>query len=248
MKQNSYEVSTKVLIAQARTTERELGVEVTKARRVALSRLGIDADVLKQQLAAATQALEELEAEQERAKAHYLREAREDRALAEEGYRYKLALDARVRAYIARHGDQDDLRGRFRFGHLRSARARGVVYELRAVLPEAEMLLPKLKDVGVDEALVAKGYDILSRLAKDQDETAEAKGQRQELTRKVREGEKQVSRLLAQLVAADEAVALENPSEGRVFRLDVIAAERGRIRAAREARATAMPSPVGDED
>lgn len=248
MKKRSFEVPTKVLIAQARAVVRDLKVEGTQDRRAALASVGVDAAVLGQELDAATRTLEELEAEQERAKAGYLREAREDQAIAEEGYRYKLALDARLRAYIARHGDDDDVSGRFRFGHLKSARARGVIYELRVVLPEVDAMQGKLADVGVDAAFVARGHDILARLSADTSETADAKDARQTLTRGVRAAEMQVSRLLAQLVAADEAIALESASEGPVFRLDIIRAEVGRVRAARDSRVAASPVPVSDDD
>ncbi len=68
------------------------------------------------------------------------------------------------------------------------------------------------------------------------------------MTRQVREGELNVSRLLAQLVATDPAIALETPAQGPVFRLDIVRAELGRLRAGREATAAASEPPVGDED
>lgn len=248
MKNSAYEVPTKVLLAQARSTLRELAIDATAPRRAALKELGIDAENFTAELQSATDALQEIEAEQERAKAHYQHEASEDRAIAEEGYRYKLALDARVRAYIATNGDDDGLRNRFRFGQLRVARARGVTYELRIVLPEAQAFKDKLAAVGVDDAFIQKGYDILARLDADRQETTQARAQREKLTRQVREGELRLSRLLAQLVAADEALAVATPAEGRVFRLDLIRAELGRIEAAREERLAASDMPVIDED
>ncbi len=248
MKARSYEVPTKVLIAQARATENALGASATKPRRDALATVGIDANALKDLLAAETTKLEKLEADQERAKNTYSRETAEDRAIAEEGYRYKLALEARTRVYIASHEDDDDLRGRFRFGHLRVARARGVVYELRAVLPEVELMSDRLSAVGIDAAFVARGHDILARLHVEQAESAEAKKERERLTKAVREGELIVSRLLARLVAADEAIALERPAEGTAFGLDIIAAELGRQKAARDARTTANPLLLSDDD
>lgn len=248
MKSRSYEVPTKVLIAQARATHDTLAAPATKPRRDALTSVGINADALKNELATETKKLEQIEAEQERAKSAYSRETAEDRAVAEEGFRYKLSLEARTRAYIAARGDQDDLRGRFRFGHLRLARARGVIYELRAVLPEVELMSDRLAEVGIDAAFVARGHDILARLQVEKTESVEAKKERERLTKGVREGELVVSRILARLVAADEALAFEHAEQGTMFGLDIIAAELGRQRAARAARATATSVPLSDED
>lgn len=248
MRTTAYQVSTKALCAQGRQMVRALQAEGTRARREALSSVGIDAAELTNKIVAATEQLESLEAEQERAKEAYLQEAREDRAIVEEGYRYKLSLDARARAYIAAHGDEDNLPGRLRFGHLTRARARGVIYELRAVLPELPALTDKLASVGIDDAFIAKGWDILARLQADKQETEEAKQARMRLTKAVRAGELALSQLLHQLDAADEAITLETPAEGRVFRLEIVEAERARMVAAQKMAEAPLDVPVLDED
>lgn len=96
-----------------------------------------------------------------------------------------------------------------------------------------------LAEVGIDATFVARGHDILAHLHVEKAESVEAKKERERLTKGVREAELVVSRILARLVAADEALALERADEGTMFGLDIIAADLGRQRAARAARATA---------
>lgn len=247
MKNQRYPVPTRVLIDQGKTTLRDLDLEPFRTRLAALESFGIEAGY-RDSLRQATEALEHVEVEQERAKAAYSREAKEDQAIAEEGYRFKLALDARVRAFIAANGDDDDLAGRFRFGQLKSARARGVVYELRIVLPEAEALRDRLASVGVNDELIASGHDILARLGADQQETAAAKSEREALTRRLRAAELELSRHLDRLQRSDEAFALATPDQGPLFRLDLIRAEIARVEAAREARLAARAKDTATPD
>lgn len=241
MKNHRYRVSTRVLIDQAKTLGRQLEQDIGKERLAALGPFGLPS-TFAADLKSRTEALATAEGEQERLKAAYTREAREDRAIAEEGYRYKLAIDARARAHIAQHGDELDLPGRLRFGKLKSARARGVVYELRVVLPEVAALKDQLADVGITTALVEKGWDILKRLGVDQAETAEAKAEREAMTKQVRDEELATTRLLDLLLATDEAYVLGDPEAEPLFRLDLIRAEQARVQASRATRVAARPA------
>lgn len=247
MKKHRYDVPTRVLVEQGRISQQQLTLAANAARAGQLSTFGLDVEVFAPELKAAADSLADLDAAQERAKSAYLKEAKDDQALAERGYRFKLQLDARVRACIATNGDDDNLAGRFRFGHLRIARARGVLHELRIVLPEAMALHAKLKAFGVTEAFIADGQAIAAALGGDK-ESAEAKREREMLTVQVNAEELVLSRLLDRLRQADEGVALDEPALAPVFRLDLIKAELNRIKAAREARLAARTGTEDPED
>ncbi|MCP4500887.1 MAG: hypothetical protein GY822_13080 [Deltaproteobacteria bacterium] len=115
MKQAKYDVPTPILIAQAEVTLRQLENPVLQPRCTALKTAGID-DAFLGEFKAVTGKLIEVEGMQERLKAQISVEAEEDLAAAEAGYRYKLVLDARVRAYRAENDDEFGLNKIFRFG------------------------------------------------------------------------------------------------------------------------------------
>lgn len=242
-----FPVPTRVTIAQGDVSLAALKAPANRERVEALARVGWKAAEKIPLLEATLEELKQLEAEQERKKQAYLVEARQDRALAERGYRWKLKLEAMARVYLAGNDDEDDIAGRLRFGHLRVARARGVAHELHIVLPEAEALRDKLEPHGVTQAFLDEGMQILHDLGVEREETAEAKAERQKLTKKVRKKELELAQLLDELVAADEAVALLEPEEGPVFSLDVIRAEEARVEAARRLRVVAHPAKIAVE-
>jgi hypothetical protein len=246
MRKSRFDVPTVVLVDQGRTIYRQLITVANKPRLKLLETFGIDGGFAGR-VGQVVEELATLDAEQERAKAAYTKEAKEDQALAEKGYRFKLKLDARVRAYMAAHDDDDNLAGRFRFGQLRVARARGVLNELRIVLPEAMALSSKLQGFGVTDAFLAEGQEIVVGLG-GASESAAAKQAREKLTQQVREKELELGQLLDRLRQADEAVALDDPAEAPVFRLDLIKAEVRRVKAAREARLAARVSATDDPE
>ncbi|MBI5495259.1 MAG: hypothetical protein HY904_09520 [Deltaproteobacteria bacterium] len=244
----AFEVSTSVLIDQARTTLRAFQAPEDAPRVAELAPEGLKAQEFKADLDKAAKELETVEADQERAKQAYQKEADEDQAVAEEGYRWVLRTHAKARSYLSDvDSDPDDIPGKLRFGHLRSARARGVKYEMLVLLPEVTALAGKLTGVGAGPEFVAEGQDILRRLGVELQETADAKAKREALTRKVRRQEIVTSRVLRKLVAADEAASLARPERAPAFRLDVINAELGRLAAQHEARLVARTRPVNDE-
>src|SRR5690349_8601407 len=105
MKTAAFAVPTKTLIAQGQVTLNEWLAPSTAERRRELGGVGLS-ERFEEELRAALGELTDTEVRQERKKAEYVREAREDQAIAEEGYRYKLSLEARARAHIAAHGDE----------------------------------------------------------------------------------------------------------------------------------------------
>lgn len=246
MKKVAYNVATRVLVDQAFVILRLLNVEGTAKRRADLAQVGLDAADFTNALKTSAKALQLAETLQESAKQSYLREAGEDAVLAEAGYRYKLAFDARVRTHLSKNEGHEELRGLFRFGKLRSARARSVVYELLITLHEANKLDGMLASSGITPEFLAKGQKILDELEAEKAETAEQKDARMTATEKVRALEIEVSQQLAQLVAADEAIALEEIEEGLVFRLDTIRTEEARLAAARTSRAIASSAPLAE--
>jgi len=243
----AFEVPTKVLNDQARVILRDLDAP-EKAPRIAELK-GLDAN-FKNGLATELLALEANEADQERAKSAYVKEAGDAQLVAEEGYRWVLELHANARAHLACvEQDPADLPGALRFGHLHSARARGVVYEMRILIPEVEKHVGVLGPHGADAAFIARGKDVLVRLGVEQQEASDAKAAREALTRKVRQGEVRLSRFLRQLVAADEAASTRIPTRKPAFPLDTINAELARQAADKAARLAAAPgSAVSVED
>lgn len=245
---SSFDVPTRVLLDQARAIQNGLSARDNQPGRDALAKVDFDVEDFTARLASAIAETQQTEAEQERAKAAYVKEAGEDREVAERGYRWILRLQARIRMYLAKNSaETDEFSSKFRFGHLRSARARGVAYELRILIPEAHTHRPRL-DKFVSANLLAEGEQLLEELGLSRQETAEAKARRESLTREVRKAEQDLSGLLRELQAADEASALEQADAHRWFTLDVIAAEQGRVTAAREARAAARSPADGSPD
>lgn len=246
----SYDVSTKVLIDQARLTHSELQAQANKPGLGALQSVGFEAQPFITDLGKSSAILRKVESSQERVKAIYLKEAKEDRDFAERGYRWILRLHSRIRSFLAENPEADEyeLRTRFRFGKIRIARARSVVYELRILLPEVAMMLTELSDVGVTKAFYKEGEEILSGLVTDREETAEVKAEREKFTRKVRKAEIKISRLLRRLELADIAAALEKPEGKRWFPLDIIRTEQGRVKAAHDAREQALPPDALSSD
>ena len=246
----SYDVSTKVLIDQACLTHSELQAPANKPGLDALQSVGFEVQPFITDLDKSSAILRKVESSQERMKTIYLKETKEDRDFSEKGYRWILRLHSRIRSFLAENpqADEYELRTRFRFGKIRVARARSVVYELRILLPELEIMLPELSGVGVTKDFYQEGEDILSALVKDRKETAEAKAEREKFTRKVRKAEIEVSRLLRRLELADIAAALEQPEGKRWFPLDIIRTEQGRIKAAHDARESALPPDALSSD
>lgn len=247
---DSFEVSTKVLVDQGQATLRQLESPQLVGALADLAQEGLVASAFTAALKSEVDSLAKLEADQERAKGAYEREAAQDRALAEQGYAWVLRTHAKVRTYInlVPEAASQDLPSRLRFGHLRSAKARGVVYELRILLPELKALAPQLARVGIDDAYLAVAEKLLTDLAADQKETEDARQHRMTLTANVRKGETEVSRLLNQLQAADAAACLANPTRGPAFGLDVLKAELGRLEAERAARVAARATPVTNDE
>ncbi len=251
----AFEVPTNVLLEQGRATLGLLEADDTLRGRQALTSIRFDVTGFIDNLRGAIAEGEVAEAEQERAKALVTREHQEDRSLAEAGFRWILRLQARVRRYLVaskKASDAEDLRGVFRFGKLRRARARGVLYELRILIPEAEEQQQTLAPFGLDEAFIEEGRNLLVALGAERSETTAAIAKRNQLTRKVQAAEERLSSLLSQLEQADHTAALETPDARRWFPLDVIASEVGRVNAAREAREAARapqdPGPDAKDD
>jgi hypothetical protein len=248
--ERSFDVSTKVLIDQTRLTLSELKAPANKKGQDALQSVGCDVPSFITDLDTSVKRLREVESKQERLKVLYLRETKDDRDISERGYRWILRLHSRIRLYLAENAQADeyDLRTRFRFGKIRMPRARTVVYELRILLPELHSMETELSGVGVTPKFIREGEEILSTLVTEREETAEAKAEREKFTRKVRKFEIQVSRLLRRLELSDEAAALEHAEGKRWFPLDIILTEQGRVKAAREARVTALPEDALSSD
>lgn len=246
MKENRFSVPTRVLISQGQAILSQLGAPANAARLQALAGFGIVGQKLAGELQEALAKLIAAKTEQERTKGDYLSETKSDQTLAESGYRWKQRLDARVRVYIAEHGDAEDLAGQFRFGKLPAPRARGVLSELRVVLPEAQEYAEKLAPYGVTAAFIAEGQAIADALggAKESDSVL---AERKVRTKAVHHAEVKLAQLLDRLRAADEAYAIDEPAEGTLFRLDLIRAEQARVRAAREA-AQAARGEDGKDD
>ncbi|MCP4502945.1 MAG: hypothetical protein GY822_23660 [Deltaproteobacteria bacterium] len=243
MKKIKYNVATPVLLAQGEALVRQLNAPATAPRREKLKNVGIG-DAFTNELKDATSGLFELEGKQERMKSTVSNETREDREAAEAGYRYKLVLDARVRTYLARNDEKEDYAQIFRFGKLRNPRARGVAYELRVVLPEAAMRVSKLAAVGIDDAFIEEGKALLEKLDDERQETFESVEERKVLTKELQDAELVLSRLMSELVAADDVVSLENPEDEPLFVLNVIRTEEARLGALTDARRQAASSAV----
>lgn len=238
MKKTAYNVTVDTLTDQLKTTLDELAAEANADRLKALAEFGIDGPKFTKKLQAAYDSLSGTKAGQERTKGDYEAETGDDQALAEQGYRWKLRLDSRVRCYISQNGDKEDLAGQFRFGQLHAPRAKGVRIELLIVLDVAKKYAAKLAPFGVTPAFLAEGKGYLDKLG-GPTASVGTKAKRGKETKAVRKLALTASQLLAQLVEADEAYALDHEDETTVFRIDRIRAEEGRLRAERKARLAA---------
>lgn len=236
-KKTRFNVSSKTIIAQGRETVAQLLASSNKDALVALSTLGFDGATFVPSLETAVSALAHAKGAQEMQKQVYLAETRDDQVLVQAGYRWNQELAARARYFMAcTDDDTRDIAGLLRFGKLHSARARGVRYQLEAIIPHVIALSPDLAKVGVTADFAAKGKEILAGLAVEQKETAAAAERRRELTEQVGEYELRVSQLLFELTQAEEALALIDPTYGVRFGLQYIRSEQARVEAARQAR------------
>lgn len=242
--QFSHYVSTKVLIEQARSSSNQLKAPSMREGRDGVAAEGLKVETFQADLDQAIEDGQNAEATQERLKQKYLHEAHQDQALAQQGYRWVQRLQSKSRFAEASMAENLELPSRLRFGKLRSARARGVIYHLRIILPELETLRAQLAPFGIDEAFIAQGYKILADLGVERAETAEAKAEREDMTRQVRKAEKRLDQLLTQLDAADQAAALARPDARRFFSLEIIKAEMARQNAETTLREAPLPSEV----
>jgi len=244
-KQTSYNVPTKVLLEQARITLDQLTAPANADALAALDAQGLATGTFVADLRRATSETAEFEVTQERLKEKVLANAKDDQAAAEQGYRWVLRLQGKARHYLATvENDPHDVAGRLRFGELRSARARGVAYELRILLPEVDAVKNVLAPFGVNDALIAEGRAILDKLGVERAESAAARSEQEKATGELRKAEVALARLLDRLVAADEAAAMDRVEVGPRFPLDIIKTERARVEAARQARLVARPAPT----
>lgn len=226
---STYPVPTAVLIDQGEAIVTALSLPDNAEARAGLERERLPKD-FTETLSHAVSDLIRAESDQERIKAEYLRETKEDRALAEKGAKWVKRLQAKARRYLStQDADTLDLAGQLRFGQLRNTASRGVTYELRILIPEAHEHQALL---GYDTAFIVEGHDTLRLLGIDLKETAEVKQQRKTMTAAVRKAELAVTKLLGQLRATDEAAALERDDEKLAFPLTVIATEIARVKAA----------------
>lgn len=226
-----FNVPTAVLLDQAAFTLDELRAAASAPIRDALRASGFDVDDYITRLSAAIDAGNTLEAEQERAKAAVDQEREEDRALAQQGYRWIQRLHARLRMAEARGAmPGTNLGRRYRLAALRRPRVRGVLYKLRILLPELAGDLAALHGFGVTRALYAEGQHILDALTQDRRETAAAISTREQLTVQVREIEATITALLRELRAARDIAALDTGRTLTGFSLQILRAYNARSR------------------
>lgn len=207
----AFRVPTRTLIAQGHETERHLEAPANAARLQVLLRNGLDVPAFLVDLKRATEELQHAEAEQEQLKTACQHERRKAAKAAREGKRWGQLLQARARAKLAADGsfDELDLRERLRFGAMKNDRPITVVRELVLLVPNARSFQPALEAYGVDEAFVREGEQHLDGLVDRLRAVTTALSAQKRATRRVREAEANLSRLLRQLEAADEATALE---------------------------------------
>jgi len=238
-----FDVPTKVILDQCRVVIDTLSATANAGWVAELKGQGLDPNDFVRSLRGAHEETMIADTEQERLKDECLRETRENQAVAEEGYGWIQRVQARGRQYLAgEEVDRAEVAGRLRFGKLHAARSRGVIYEMRLILPELAALKAEMKPYGLTDALIAEGKEILKRLGAEHAETAEVEAKRERATEKIRAVELKLTRLLDRLVAADEGAALERPENEVHVRLDLIAAERGRVEGMRRARLAKQPA------
>ncbi|MCP4498451.1 MAG: hypothetical protein GY822_00595 [Deltaproteobacteria bacterium] len=102
--------------------------------------------------------------------------------------------------------------------------------------PEMERFKDQFSSVGINDAFIQKGKDLLADLEKERGESEALQVERIEVTKQVNDTELAISRLLSRLAAADEIVCLEDIEAEPVFRLHVIRTEKARADAENEAR------------
>lgn len=243
----SQHISTQVLLEQARMSQNLLKAPAMREGRDGIAAAGLKVEAFSSDLAQAIEDGQNSESAQERLKQRYIKEAHDDQDLAKLGYRWVLQLQARVRFAMTSMPEDLDLPGRLRFGQLRVPRARGVVYHLRIILPELETLRDQLAPYGLDADFIAQGHKILADLGIDRAETAEAKAEREAMTRQVRKAEKRLDQLLSMLDAADEAASLARPDARRFFKMEIIHAELARQDAQRLLHQAALPADKASE-
>ncbi len=246
MRETAYPVPTRVLLAHAEVLLRQLKAEVNTKRVADLAEFGLEGTEFTKQLVAANAALVGAETAQEGAKGDWGAGIVDDQGRAEAGFRWIGRLHNRVRNYVKAKGNHDDLTGQFRFGKLPAPRSRGVVNELRLLLPECKEHAEKLKTFGVTAKFVAEGQMLLDGMA-----GKSAAGAAMDVVRNrtgdVRDAELKLCQLFERLVTADESVAEETATEAPLFRLDLVRAEMARDAAMRAARQAAQPEPAGPQ-
>ena len=247
MKETRFPVPTKVLSSQCQTISNQLIAPANADRVKGLAEFGFDAAKFGKEFAAAVAELTQAKTDQEGTKGDYLSDAGLDQVTADLGFKWKHRLDARVRVYIGEHGDAEDLAGQFRFGKLPAARARGVLTELRIVLPECKEHAAKLKPYGVTDAFVAEGQKLADKLGGTKESTQSLE-LRKKQTKALHAVELKVSRMLDRLRTVDEAYAEEHEDQAPVFRLDLIRTELARVKALREARQAAGDESLHDDE
>ncbi len=238
-----YDVPTKVLLDQCRVTLDTLAATSNAAWLTELKHQGLDSGEFMRALKNTYEVTIAAEATQEHLKEECAKEARDNQAAAEEGYRWLQRVQARGRNYLATEDvDPADIAGKLRFGKLHNSRARSVMYEMRVILPELADIKATLKPYGLTDALINEGRALLKRLSIELTEAADADTRRRAATKKVREAELTLTRLLDRLLTADESAALERPENEPHFRLDLINAERARVEAMRKLRVAKQPA------
>lgn len=233
-----YHVPTRCLLDQASTSADQLAAKANADRVKALAEYDFDGAAHAKKLLAAKDELVAAEAGQEGSKGDYGAQTKAAQRDAAAGMDWVHRLQQRVRLYISRNGDSDDLAGQFRFGMLRRARARGVRNELRMLLPEAKLQAAKLKSAGVTAAFLAEGDKLLAALGGPQAATGTLQAQKQQ-TEAVAAAALKVTRLLDELVQVDATYAMDHPEHEPVFRVDLVRTELARQQAVREAKLAA---------
>ena len=215
-----FNVPTVVLLDQAKAVLDEFRSPSTADIRHYMREAGFDPDRLADDLRRAYERGHQLEAAQERAKQLVREEREEDRLAAEQGFQWIRRLHARLRLADAEGAlDHVDVGRRFRFGHLPAARVRGVVYELRILMPLVHQLGDSLADYGVDAAFRREGDLRLAAVVRDRAETIDAQAERERLTEAVREAEAELVRLLRRIRSIRQIVSLDSGRELRGFAL-----------------------------
>ncbi|MCP4504187.1 MAG: hypothetical protein GY822_30050 [Deltaproteobacteria bacterium] len=229
------DLPTRVLVAEGEAQIRSLCSEYTQERRDAMNAIGLDTAALAATLEAAIDALKQAKAMQEMAKVDLRVEHIQDRNLAEQGYRFKLATDARIRAYLLLHPEHEEMRPAFRIRKLRGPRPQPVLSELHNTLAELANHQERLVEVGIDDDYLRAGHKLVELLHRNKEETHQALVDQKAATAHLRDLEQTVSDVFRKLTAFDKAVVAEAPDVERMFNLYIIKTEIRRVRALNEA-------------